>query len=172
MIHHHFFRCACTRRHRIQFYRWTLWCWREGTEAHIGFLMGEYVALMCSELTQWWVSGDLLPAWRQSQKQSHGLKGGPALKPEIDDSWGVRVHECVCEIQQLIICILRYLFMCVRCVCLQETWISDVVNVYSYVSYVCVISVACMSIHTFNKSVYECELYSPDPTAPFCFFVI
>lgn len=95
VIHHQSFRCTSTCRDWIQFYSRTLWCWRKGAEAHIEG--GEYVALMCSELTQWWVSGDLLPAWRQSQKQSHGLKGGMALKPEIDDSWGVRVHvhECV-----------------------------------------------------------------------------
>ena len=50
-----------------------------------------------------------------------------ALKPEIDDSWGVgvhvRVHECVCGLQ-LIICILRCAFMCVRCVCFQQMCVN------------------------------------------------
>lgn len=76
--------------------------------------------------------------------------------------------------------ILRCLFMCVSCVCLQATCMNQWWGSYKCVflcefthACVCVYVIrvvnACMDIHTFNKSVYECVLHSPDPTPPFCF---
>lgn len=52
---------------------------------------------MCRKPTQWWVSGDLLPAWRWSQKQSRGLKRGRSLKPVIDDGWGTSLQRLCVE---------------------------------------------------------------------------
>lgn len=140
------------------------WCRRNGV-----VLMGEYVALMCS----WWVSRDLLPARRWSQKQSHGLKRGKALKPEIDDSLG-----CACAWVCVLSCnLIWHICLCVLGVA-QNTCESLMrvlqlcIPVWLYLC-MCVISLvnACTNTHTLNKSVYECALYSPAPTLPFWGFL-
>lgn len=97
--------------------------------------------------------------------------GGTVLKPEIDDSLCVCV--CVRSPGTYYIYSILYLFMCIVCVCLQETCKNQrresrcCVFLYEFI-WGCGLC-ACKEMHTFIKTVYERALHSPDPTAPFCF---
>lgn len=146
------------------------WWWRKTV-----VLMGEYVALMCSQLTHWWVSRDLLPAWRWSQKQSHGLKRGKALKPEIDDSLG-----CACAWVCVLSCSLIYICLCVlgvaqnACESLMRV-LQLCIPVWVYLC-MCVISVvnACTNTHTHIQQIciWMCTLFPCSYTSFLGFFVI
>lgn len=127
--------------------------------AHMELLLLEHVALMCGALTQWWVSGDLLPVWSRSQKQSLRLMGEMALKPEIDDSWGVHGYvQCTN--------LLNGFYMCL----FSLVWQAECVNEVS------IFSLSGKYLHEENHILQNpCTSMRPAsqiPRLPFCFSVI